>query len=150
MNGESVQGELPIHSNAEQPRTGQTDQRFKITERKWQIHRRAGGRVPYQNCSRTDVARPDEWIEDQSQKEIWMVERRNTNDRFTKYRWLIACRGLLRPLPLLQRQREETENRFFCRGAVQTVSTQLIFIQQLYGQYCSCPDQINVFLIGSI
>ena len=34
MNGESVQGELPIHSNAEQPRTGQTDQRFKITERK--------------------------------------------------------------------------------------------------------------------
>ena len=160
MNGESVQGELPIHNNAEQ------DRRIKDLRSLKENYKFREESEAYQICVRTDGWKraggffSSRWctsktrqMDRRSQKEIWTVERRNPNDRFTKYRWLIACRGLLRPLPLLQRQREETENRFFCRGAVQTVSPQLIFIQQLpeYDQlYFSRPDECISHRLTSI
>ena len=83
MNGESVQGELsitPMQNNPEQDRRikdlRSPKENDKFTEEPGEgcLTRIVVGRmaesVQRASSQATDVARPDEWIEDQSQKEI--------------------------------------------------------------------------------
>ena len=80
MNGESVQGELPIHNNAEQDRRIKDLRSLKENDKFREeseegcptgfVVGRMAESVQGASSQAADVARPDQWIEDQSQKEI--------------------------------------------------------------------------------